>query len=101
MKSTLARIWTASALLLLVNIAGDWLFLRAMGGDSGAFLFVTLRFVVVPALCIALIAYATVTAVRATGALRRLSALSAALVPCVLLLIAVTGDDGFLRWFPL
>jgi hypothetical protein len=101
MKSTPARIWTASALLLLANIAGEWLFLRGISGDGGAYLFVTLHFVLVPALSMALIVYATVTAVRATGTLRRLSALSAAVVPCVLLLIAVTGDEGFARWFRL
>jgi hypothetical protein len=99
MKSTPARNWAASALLLLANIAGEWLSLRTIGGDKGAFLFVTLHFVVVPALSIALIVYATVTALRTTGALRRLSALSAAIVPCVLLLIGITGDEGFLRWF--
>jgi hypothetical protein len=47
-RNILAIGWPASTLLLICDAGGEWLCIRAIGGDDGAFLFVTLRFILMP-----------------------------------------------------
>jgi hypothetical protein len=74
--------------------------IRAIGGDAGAFLWVSVHFVLMPFLSLGLIVFIAIRAVRTAGMLKKAAVFSAVIVPCLILWIAITGDLGFARLFP-
>jgi hypothetical protein len=70
---------------------------RAIGGDAGGFLFVTLHFVLMPLLSLALLVLITFRAVRSAGMMKKAAMLSSAIVPCLILWAAITGDLTLIR----
>ena len=90
--------WPASAVLLAFYSVSEWLCWR-IGGDSGAFMFVTLHFVMMPLLSVALVVMIVVQTLRAKSWSRKLSLLSSVFVPALIVLIAVRGDPGLVRLF--
>ena len=98
-RNILAVGWPASTLLLICNVVAEWFCIRAVGGDAGGFLFVTVHFVLMPVLSLSLLVFTTIRAVRTAGMLKKAAAFSSVIVPCLILWIAITGDLGFARLF--
>jgi len=102
MKSTKAGPpagWPISILLLVLYVCSEWGTRYLIGGDLGAFLYVTSHFIVMPALSIAVIAMSVVRVVRAPGISRKLLVFSSVTIPAAILIVAISGDPGLSRFF--
>lgn len=90
--------WWRSILLLVVYVLAEWGCYR-IGGDTGAFLYVTSHFIVMPlaALCFGVL---TIIRVARTGGFkRRALELSSLSIPAAIILIAFSGHPGLSRYF--
>ena len=91
--------WPVSILLLILYVASEWGSRYLIGGDSGAFLYVTSHFIVMPLLSIVIIVLTTIRVVRTPGTSQRILVFSSIAIPCAILLIAVSGSPGLSRFF--
>ena len=90
--------WPASIALAILYGVTEWL-CCLIGGDLGSFMVVTLHFIVMPVMSIALIVVTVVLSFRERGWFRRFILLSSLLLPSLIILIAVSGEPGLLRFF--
>lgn len=89
--------WPASVLLLLLNVTSEFICVH-LGRDAGPFLWVTVHFILMPLLSIALIVLIFIRTFRTPGVYRKLLVFSAASIPCLILLITARADLGFSRY---
>jgi hypothetical protein len=92
--------WRGSALLLAGHLAleaGS----RLLGGDWGAFVYVTGHSVVVPILSVGMILVTLGMTLRSEGKTwARAATLSSVVVPAALLALAASGEPGLARLLP-
>jgi hypothetical protein len=90
--------WQISALLLMLYLGsecGTYL----IGGDRGAFLYVTTHFVVMPLISLGAIVVIAILSARTSTPGKRLLLLSSVVIPVAIIAIAATGHPGLSRLF--
>jgi hypothetical protein len=92
--------WRGSTLLLAAYVAleaGS----RVVGGDWGAFVYVTCHFVVMPILSVGMILMTVRMALRSEGtAWARIATFSSVVVPTAIIALAVSGEPGLAHLLP-
>jgi hypothetical protein len=89
--------WRGSILLLVMYVLAEW-GCHLLGGDTGALLYVTSHFIVMPlaALCVGVLSIIRVA--RMPGFKRKVLELSSLSIPAAIILIAVSGHPGLSRY---
>jgi len=92
--------WKGSVLLLLVYVileVGTGL----LGGDWGAFLYVTFHFVVMPILSLGVILVTIAVTLRQEATMwKRVAVLASVIIPAAIIGLAASGEPGLSRFLP-
>jgi hypothetical protein len=90
--------WPGAIVLLSVCVIFEIICIRIIGGDAGAFWFVTWHFILAPLLA-GFAAILTIGAVTKAMSMRaKLTMIVSLVVPILIIMGAVTGDLGMLRF---
>jgi hypothetical protein len=83
--------WKGAFLLLVLYLFSEIGFVK-LGGDTGAFLYVTIHFILMPLLSILLIIFTIRRIYYASGVKKKLLLAGSVIIPAFIVFIAVTGD---------
>ena len=92
--------WRGSILLLVVYVIVE-VGTGLLGGDWGAFLYVTFHFVVMPTLSLGVILLTTAVTVRQQATVwKRVAVLASVIIPAAIIGLATSGEPGLSRFLP-
>ena len=92
--------WKGSALLLAVYVILD-VGTGLLGGDWGAFLYVTFHFGVMPILSLGVILVTAAVTVRQEATVwKRVAVLASVMIPAAIIGVAASGEPGLSRFLP-
>jgi hypothetical protein len=90
--------WPGAGILAAVYVLVEILAIRGIGGNSGGFLFVTWHFGLAPLLAAAASVLTIVAAASSRSLAKRLLMISSLVVPALIIMSALTGHPGLLRF---
>lgn len=90
--------WQLSGLLLVLYVTSEW-GTYFIGGNHGAYLYVTTHFVVMPLLSVLTIVLTTVRTFHTPTTQNKVLLFSSLVIPCAIILIAITGKPGISIFF--
>lgn len=92
--------WRGSVLLLAIYVLLE-VGSRLLGGDWGAFLYVTFHFIVMPILALGVTLVTVALALGQEATLwKRLGLLASVIIPAAIIGLAVSGEPGLARLLP-